>query len=174
MKRDLFIIGLFSLLIVTCFADNNNLSFEINFDASNTKQIDGKNYYGLDYIVTNKGKNNLGISNLSKSPLFELYLINPQKNTSKMIFSFYDNFLKSISYRSLRMLQPGEKKMETIWFPTTALDQANRESKLVASKLFYYNINRDLIECMLSFRVYSEAIPVGDIRPISINPSTNK
>jgi len=170
------VLGLAFLVILAASgrADTNDLSFEIHFDPQKTKLENGTNYFGIDYTLNNTGNGKLGLSNLSTNPLLEIYLINPQKNTSEVIFSLKDNFLKSISYRPLRLLQPGEKKIDTLWIPASSFKNVSSDSKLVASKLLYYTSNRDSIECMISFKVYSAAIPIGkiDIRKRE-NASTN-
>ena len=155
-------------------ADTNDLSFEIHFDPQKTRIENGTNYFGIDYTIKNTGDGKLGVSNLSADPLLEIYLINPHKNTSEVIFSLKDNFLKSISYRPLRLLQPGAKQIDTLWIPASSFKNVSSDSKLVASKLLYYTSNRDSIERMLSFKVYSAAIPLGkiDIKK-RVNDSTN-
>jgi hypothetical protein len=151
------------MLAAACRADTNDLSFEIHFDPQKTKMENGTNYFGIDYTIQNTGDGKLGVSNLSTNSLFEIYLINPHKNTSEVIFSLKDNFLKSISYRPLKLLQPGEKRIDTLWIPASSFKNVSSDSKLVASKLLYYTSNRDPIERMISFKVYSAAIPLGKI-----------
>ncbi len=170
--KALALIGML-LLSASGRADTNALSFEIHFDPQKTKIENGTNYFGIDYTLNNTGNCKLGVSNLSTNPLFEVYLINPHKNTSEVIFSLKDNFLKSLSYRP-RLLQRGEKETDTLWIPASSFKNVSSDSKLVASKLLYYSSNRDSIERMISFKVYSPAIPLGkiDIRKRE-NDSTN-
>jgi len=169
MKNRLIIIGVFIILLVTCMADTNDLSFEIHFDPTKTKTESGTNYYGIDYLLINNGTRPLGIG----QGKINIYAIDSSGRRNQ-IFPAKDNMPRLESFKYPSLLQKGESWKGVAWIPAIDFANAKSEDKFVAEKNLCYITNYQSNEYLLFFIACTTAIPVGYNYPFNTNPATNK